>query len=111
MALHVPWTLEKWHIRVAFRKIGVHVPEEAITMPTKTISGPNLDLQEKQFYVTVTINNVEEVKVKCRIHHWTDKPEEKLRMDENIWDLPINPIFPEDRAILESLPKHRLAQP
>lgn len=50
-----PWTLQKWHIRTSFRKCGYTVPEEAITMPDKPIKGPNMDLEDREFYVTVTV--------------------------------------------------------
>ena len=49
------WTLEPWHVRVAFRKAGIVVPEEAITLPEKKISGPDLNLEGKDFVVTVTV--------------------------------------------------------
>ena len=51
-----PWTLEPWHVRTSFRKAGYVVPEYAITMPPVTIKGPDLSLQEKEFYVTVKVS-------------------------------------------------------
>ncbi|CAH2983400.1 unnamed protein product [Chilo suppressalis] len=54
MSKQVPWTLEPWHIRASFRKTGFFVPEYAIEMPPVAIKGPDLSLQEKEFYVTVT---------------------------------------------------------
>lgn len=50
------WNLEPWHVRCAFRKAGVHIPESAITMPDNPISGPDLALEGKEFYVTVTVS-------------------------------------------------------
>lgn len=50
-----PWTLKPWHIRVAFRKAGVIVPEEAIELPPKEIKGPDMNIQNKEFYVTITV--------------------------------------------------------
>ncbi|XP_015185013.1 PREDICTED: 39S ribosomal protein L9, mitochondrial [Polistes dominula] len=105
----VPWTLEKWHIRVAFRKALFHVPEEAITLPEKPISGPDLSIEGKQFYVTVTINNSEQVKVRCNIHHLA--PMEKDRtFVADFWKTLSDPIFPEDKPILDSLPLPRNQQ-
>lgn len=49
------WTLQPWHVRVAFRKCGIIVPEAAIKMPDKTISGPDLNLEYKLFLVAVTV--------------------------------------------------------
>ncbi|XP_015433367.1 PREDICTED: 39S ribosomal protein L9, mitochondrial [Dufourea novaeangliae] len=97
----VPWTLEKWHVRVCFRRIGIIVPEDAITMPNKSISGPNLDLENKEFYVTLKINNHEEVKVRCRIYHWNND----ISQETKYWGTPSVAIFPEDQEILDSLPK------
>lgn len=50
-----PWTIKPWHIKVSLRKCGYEVPEECITLPPKPISGPDMALQEKEFYVTVTV--------------------------------------------------------
>lgn len=49
------WTIEPWHVRSAFRKAGVQVPETAIEMPENVISGPDMNLEGKEFYVTVTV--------------------------------------------------------
>ena len=53
-----PWTLEPWHVKSAFRKAHVHVPESAFTMPQEKISGPDMDLEGKEFYITVTVSCV-----------------------------------------------------
>lgn len=50
------WTLEPWHVRASFRKAGFVVPEHTIQMPPVEIKGPDLTLQEKEFYVTVTVS-------------------------------------------------------
>ncbi|EZA48530.1 hypothetical protein DMN91_006957 [Ooceraea biroi] len=102
MSKDVPWTLEKWHIRTHFRKVSVSVPEDAITMPEKPISGPNMDIEGKEFYVTLTINNREQIKVRCVIHHWATEKAARLFVPE-FWKLPPEPIFPEDKPILDSL--------
>ncbi|KZS01264.1 39S ribosomal protein L9, partial [Daphnia magna] len=60
-----PWTIEKWHIRAAFRRSGICVPDHAIKMGDRTITGPNFELEKKQFLVTVTINNLETTPVRC----------------------------------------------
>ncbi|XP_072746913.1 large ribosomal subunit protein bL9m [Anoplolepis gracilipes] len=101
MSKDVPWTLEKWHIKANFRKCGIFVPEDAITMPQKPISGPNLDIEGKEFYVTLTINNREQVKVRCIVHHWTN--DMAARTFDEFLKLPAEPIFPEDKPILDSL--------
>ncbi|KAL1512466.1 hypothetical protein ABEB36_002053 [Hypothenemus hampei] len=50
------WTLKPWHIKVSFRKCGYVVPEDAITLPEKHIKGPDMNLENKEFYVTVTVS-------------------------------------------------------
>lgn len=51
----VPWTLEPWHVKASFRKAGFHVAEDAIQIPSKPITGPDMSLEDKEFYVTVTV--------------------------------------------------------
>lgn len=55
MNLHNSWTLEPWHVRVAFRRAGIIVPEDALTLPPHPISGPDLSLQGKEFAVKVKV--------------------------------------------------------
>lgn len=79
------WTIQPWHIRVSFRKAGVHLNENCIEMPPYKIEGPNLDLENKYFFVTVTINKKEKLKVKCIIHHWSTVAIDRLPYAENYW--------------------------
>ncbi|XP_043581778.1 39S ribosomal protein L9, mitochondrial [Bombus pyrosoma] len=109
MSMDNPWTIEKWHVKVAFRNEGYIVPEYAITLPEKTISGPDLSIENKEFYVIVKINNIEEVKVRCKVHHYTSNSEKVIKYDVPYYLLPSIAIFPEDQSILNSLPKHPLA--
>ncbi|KAM0729903.1 Large ribosomal subunit protein bL9m [Formica fusca] len=106
MSKDVPWTLEKWHIRASFRKVGIFMPEDTITMPQKPISGPNLDIEGKEFYITITINNREQVKVRCSVHHWTSDIARQIFVND-FWKLPAEPIFPEDKPVLDSLPFYK----
>ena len=50
-----PWTIEKFHIRSAFRRSGICVPDHAIKIGERTISGPSMDLEKKIFLVNVTV--------------------------------------------------------
>ncbi|XP_014274064.1 large ribosomal subunit protein bL9m [Halyomorpha halys] len=100
----VEWTLEPWHIRVAFRKAGIHVPTNAIQLPEKPIKGPNLDWELKYFCVTVTINNKEKATVRCRLHHWSTNIADRVPFVENPWALPQEAIFPEDQELISRLP-------
>lgn len=103
MSKDVSWTLEKWHIKANFRKAGIYLSEDTITLPERPISGPNLDLEGKEFYVTVTINNREQVKVRCCLHHWTPDRAAQIYVDQ-FYKMSSEPIFPEDKPILDSLP-------
>lgn len=103
----IPWTLEKWHIKASFRKAGIHAPEDTITLPERPISGPNPDIEGKEFYVTITINNREQVKLRCCLHHWT--PSVQME-DMELWSTPGEPIFPEDKPILDSMPPFRVEE-
>lgn len=100
-----PWVLEPWHVSASFRKSGFIVPEHVIEMPPAQIKGPDLTLQDKEFYVTVTINKLEKVNVRCRIYHWATGID-RLPWEEFYWKKPKEPLFPEQAAELE-----RLSQP
>ncbi|XP_001603568.1 39S ribosomal protein L9, mitochondrial [Nasonia vitripennis] len=105
MSIENPWVLEKWHIRTNFRRSGFIVSDEAITMPEKEISGPNLDFENKEFYVTITINKTEKVNVRCKLHHDTfDISKQLCEIDASFY-APTEAIFPEDQEVLDSLQK------
>jgi len=100
-----PWTLEPWHVRASFRKAKVHVPESAITMPQHVISGPDMTLEGKEFYITVTINGQEKQTVRCRIHHWATNLSDKLPRVRDHWKFPTDTIFAEDKEVAKTLPE------
>ncbi|XP_011496523.1 PREDICTED: 39S ribosomal protein L9, mitochondrial [Ceratosolen solmsi marchali] len=99
------WKLEKWHIKVNFRTCGIYVTEKSITMPKKDIIGPNLQNEGKEFYIKVTINETEEVKVRCRLHHVTTVPEHQLPEISEFWKISNGALFPEDEKVLNALPR------
>jgi len=101
MSSEEPWVIETWHVRMSFRKGGFFVPEGAIQIPSKQIKGPNLEYENKEFYVQVTLNDKETIKVRCRLHH-IGEPN-----DSSLWWKPALPIFPEDKEILDSMPMPR----
>jgi len=105
MSTNQPWTIEKWHLRASFRRLKVHVTEESITMPEKEIKGPNLENEGKEFYITVTINKTETVKVRCKLHHVAQKLENKIERPNYFWTMPGEAIFEEDQEILDSMPR------
>ncbi|KAK5648252.1 hypothetical protein RI129_003144 [Pyrocoelia pectoralis] len=99
MSMENPWTIQPWHIKASFRKCGYVVPAEAITLPDKPIEGPNLDLENKEFFITVTINNLEKANVRCRIHHWTTDIAARLPHVHEFWKDNTGPVFTEDTNV------------
>lgn len=92
-----PWVVEKWHIRAALRRSGYNVMDDnCIQLPDKPIRGPDLDLQNREFFVTITVNNCEKARVRCRLHHWANDPEDRLPHVWEHWKQPAEPLFGED---------------
>ncbi|CAH0551540.1 unnamed protein product [Brassicogethes aeneus] len=98
------WSLKPWHIKVSFRKCGYIVPEHAIIMPEQEIKGPNMDLENREFFVTVKINNKETVPVRCRIHHWSTEVKDRIPYASEFWKEKVEPIFDEHSSVLNSIP-------
>lgn len=88
-----PWVIEPWHIKASLRKAGFHAADGTITLPETPITGPDLKKQGNDFYVTVTINNLETARVKCRIHHWSTDPAERLPYVFEHWKEPSETLF------------------
>jgi len=99
-----PWTIEPWHIRVAARKAGIIIKDDScIELPAGKISGPDVSLEGKEFYVTLTVNQKEKVNVRCRLHHWSTEPGNRIQAD-NPWFQKSAPIFPDQTEVLEKIP-------
>lgn len=111
MSVENPWVLEKWHIKINMLVGGFHATEDSITLPEKEISGPNLDNEGKEFYVTVTINKTEQVKVRCRLHHVSCDIGKQLEEVPEFWKIPGPAIFAEDQEVLDSLPRPKFEDP
>ncbi|XP_055906064.1 39S ribosomal protein L9, mitochondrial [Eupeodes corollae] len=88
-----PWEIKPWHIRTSLRKAGYYVKDECITMPEQAITGPDLKKESKDFYCTITINNLEKARLRCRIHHWSTDPSERLPYVSEHWKLNAEPVF------------------
>lgn len=89
-----PWVIEPWHIRASLRKCGCFITSDSsIELPEEKITGPDLTKQNKEFYVTVTVNNTEKAKVRCRIHHWSTVPADRLPYATNHWLEEAEPLF------------------
>lgn len=56
MNMHTEWEIEPFHIKVALDRRNFEAPLEAIEFPhDRKIKGPNLDLEDKEFYVYLTV--------------------------------------------------------
>lgn len=94
-----PWVVEPWHIRVSMRKAGLYVRDEStIELPKEPITGPDLNKHNKEFYVTVTINNLEKARVRCRIFHWSNDPKTREPHVVDHWKKPAELLFPNDET-------------
>jgi len=103
MNLENPWVIEPWHIRAAMRRAGIIVPEEALTLPELPIRGPNMELENKEFLVTVKVNKRESCNVRCRIHHVATNLRDRIPWQPNHWLQVAEPIFPEQAEALTAL--------
>ncbi|EDW81242.1 uncharacterized protein Dwil_GK11133 [Drosophila willistoni] len=88
-----PWVIEPWHIKASLRKAGFHCKDECITLPNERIEGPDLKKEGKDFYCTITINKLEQAKLKCRLHHWSTDPSERLPYVLEHWKIPSEPLL------------------
>lgn len=59
---NVSWTLNKTHVRVAFRKTGVQVPHDCLTIPDEAVT------QFGDTVVKVTVNKLDTIAVKAVIY-------------------------------------------
>lgn len=105
-----PWVIQPWHIRVSMRQAGLYVlKDSSIELPKEPITGPDPSKDQKDFYVTVTINNLEKAKVRCRIFHWSNEPRARTVIDPDFWQLPPELLFPDDES--QSPPEPEVVDP
>ncbi|KAJ8928941.1 hypothetical protein NQ314_018421 [Rhamnusium bicolor] len=97
MNKEMPWTLKPWHVKISFRKSGYIVPEDTITLPEVPITGPDLSIENKEFFVTVTVFNL--------IHHWSTSVTDRLPYTPFFWREPGEAIIPDQAPILATLPE------
>lgn len=50
------------------------------------------------------VNNTEEVKVRCILHHWSTLITDRIKHIHEFWKQPLDCIYPEDKEIINSLP-------
>ena len=94
-----PWVIEPWHIRASLRKCGYMISsDDAIELPAEKIRGPDLTIEGKQFNATVTVNKTEKAIIKCRIHHWSTDPSDRLPFVWKHWRLDAEPLIFKESA-------------
>ncbi|XP_045483789.1 39S ribosomal protein L9, mitochondrial [Harmonia axyridis] len=93
MNMESPWTIKPWHIKVSFRKCGWEVPEKAIILPETPIKGPNMNMEGKEFVITVQFSPKEKQEVRCRVHHWSTDPSDRLPYIKEFWKIPVGSVF------------------
>lgn len=103
MNMHNAWTLEPSHMVVSFLQMNVVIKPENIHIP-REITGPNMDNDEKEFYVTVTINNLEKVDVRCVLKHYCGLVTQP-KMPKYFWYKFFEPVFERDRKHMRNLPR------
>lgn len=91
------WVLEPWHVRVSMAKHGLFVANDSqIVIDAQTeIAGPDEDKENKLFYVTVTIDGEEKVKVRCRLRQWCIDPKRRPKIQPD-YHLEEKYLFAED---------------
>ncbi|XP_008555280.1 39S ribosomal protein L9, mitochondrial [Microplitis demolitor] len=104
MSADNPWTLTPEHVRSAFREQKIHMDKDCVTLPERPINGPDLEMENKEFYVTVTINQREKVNVRCRIRYRSNNPN-KIIPDLEAHLKKSEPIYPEFKSVLEAMPE------
>lgn len=88
-----PWLLQPWHIRASLRKAGINATDASIKLPAEPITGPDMLKQNREFVVQVTVNGLETAQVRCRIHHWSTEPSERLPHVHEHWKEPAEPLL------------------
>jgi len=120
-----PWTLEKWHVRLALRHRGVHVSDEdSISINAKPLSGPNPKFQGREVCVRLKVNGLEDLRLRLVIFQKSEK--ELLDEDEDIpledilskeeipppgWEWMFNqPIFEDEAEELAEIPRQHMTE-
>lgn len=91
-----PWVVEPCHIRASMRQAGLYVLDDSqIELPKTPITGPDPAKNNKDFYVTITINKIEKARVRCRLQHVTLDPKKRDLEIPEWWKLDGELLFPD----------------
>ena len=96
-----PWTLEKWHVRLALRNLGVMV-ESDDSLSFKAVKGPSPDLHGKELCVRLKVNQLEDIRLRLVVFQTSEREADGDEGDED--DMPLEDILSkEERNICLSL--------
>jgi len=79
-----PWKLEKFHVQVALRKVGVVVEsEDCVELPDFEVVEP------RDIDIFVTVNGTDRVKIRAKVVHWYVDLDGNITHDvKEIWSKP-----------------------
>jgi len=119
-----PWTLEKWHVRLALRNLGVMVDSDDL-LSFKAVRGPSPDLQGKELCVRLKVNQLEDIRLRMVVYQTSereayvddedDAPLEDILAKEEVpppgWQWMFNPpVFEEEADELAQLPRNDMSE-
>jgi len=105
MSMDTPWAMEKWHIISALRKHRLWVTEDQIEIPGGQITGPDLNMNYKEFIVNLTVNNFDKIKLRCSLHLVSKYPEKNKGLDP-YWFVNLeDPVWEHEREELYYMPR------
>jgi len=104
MNIDTPWTIEPWHVKASLRKHRVWAEDEHIEIPGGQINGPDLQLENKEFVAILTVNNLEKIKLRCRIHHHTFDPDRRITL-QSWYFRQAEPVWEHERQLLLDMNK------
>lgn len=107
LSMETPWTLEKWHIIASLRKYRLWVTEDQIQIPGGQITGPDLNMNYKEFIVILTVNDFDKIKVRCSINLNSKYPEKNTLNPFWYCDLS-EPVWEHERQELYEMPRRHV---
>jgi ribosomal protein L9 len=104
MSMETPWTMEKWHIIASLRKYRLWVTEDQIEIPGGQITGPDLNMNYKEFIVILTVNDFDKIKLRCSIN-LVSKYADKNRINPYWYCNLEDPVWEHERQELYDMPR------
>lgn len=83
--------------------LAPHAPLEYRMFEVNSHSSIQYSFSINLRYLPLQINNKEEAAVRCRINHFSSNPSDRLLNQSHFWELPSDPLFADQVALLEEL--------